>query len=875
MSGSHRKQTPIWPFLLVLVCLFVLSLTAPRRWENVARKAPLSNHARFAPGADGALRQPPPILYTETIADSPLDPVIERAPVDEAVESEPVPIVPDRPAPSQEPMEIGPAVANLAPRPELLGADGQISIRVAADLSPRIVMRPEKPPAPPVLDGPALPVDAESALDGREGDVVTMPPAPETSEIEVRPASDQPSRGFRWAEPVQLLERLEALSYREGLSAWSYEVIGLLHELLSTAGPQTPEAAGILRRLADSSQAADDLAAELSGHDSAEMQRTAYALRRRLAIWQPWVTLPQGDAADLAITVPAPERLELCLNEVETAIASDAAGRGWRDYLLFDALLGVASGRGGCEAGATRLLAQRVLARLTASRLSKSQRRFVAEETLERLAGELRSWAAEPIDVEQLLAHAEAYESSTSGADARLLAADLRRLAWSPLVELQDYGRQLEHTYRNANLRFVVSETLLSRLMPPQKPTDEPVRITILGSPTRGRSHTESTVAARLIPDPRRLRFLVEVRGQVVARTRTDSGPATMSTNSRSNFEATREIEVTLAGLEPKQMIASAESTARLREVSTHFDAIPLVGSLVGGYARQQYGERRASAERELERIVAQKAIDNIADMSAARVAELNRQLAERLSGPMERLGIETALIESHTTEDRLTARIRIAGNEQLGAHSPRPRAPSSSLFSAQIHESACNNFLDRLELGGRMVSQRELTDILVQKLNLSQTLLPETIREDVLLQLAADDPVRVRFQEGRIAIELKLDELRAEGNVWRNFVVRAFYRPDPASAQGELMRDGTVQLIGRSLRPKAQVALRGIFSSTFSKERRIPILPDKLAGDPRMEGIRITQWALGDGWIGIALGDIRPGHSPIAAAPDVETVTK
>jgi hypothetical protein len=322
-------------------------------------------------------------------------------------------------------------------------------------------------------------------------------------------------------------------------------------------------------------------------------------------------------------------------------------------------------------------------------------------------------------------------------------------------------------------------------------------------------------------------------------------------------------------------MIASAESTARLRDVSTSFDSIPLVGSLVGNYARQQYNEKRSNAERELERIVAQKAIDNIADQSAARLAEVNRQLEERLTKPMDQLGIEPIVIETHTTDDRLTARIRIAGKEQLGAHSPRPRAPSTSLMSVQVHESACNNFLDRLELGGRMVSQRELYDALVEKLNLPRELLPQRIRDDVLLQLAADDPVRVRFQEGRVAIEIQLDELRAEGNVWRNFMIRAFYRPDPASAQGELMRDGTVQLIGQSLRAKAQIALRGIFSSTFSKDRRITIVPETLINDPRMAGIRVTQWALADGWIGIALGDVRPGHSPIAAAPDVETTTK
>ena len=33
--------------------------------------------------------------------------------------------------------------------------------------------------------------------------------------------------------------------------------------------------------------------------------------------------------------------------------------------------------------------------------------------------------------------------------------------------------------------------------------------------------------------------------------------------------------------------------------------------------------------------------------------------------------------------------RLRLAGGEQLGAYTPRPRAPSDSLMSLQVHESA------------------------------------------------------------------------------------------------------------------------------------------------------------------------------------------
>lgn len=890
MSVSSRRQTPTWPFLVVIASLFALSLTAPRKWEKVARSKPLMTSAKRLQRGKSTLFTTLPFRAPRGVVHEPTDIVVEphgpeiavEAPAPSAVASrseparveEPTLAPSEPPAPRQPLPDLGAAMSKLAPPPSMLGPDGQVSLRVPADLSPVLVMRPEKPAAIVEQDDAVLrlplPPAAEEALSS--GDAQEVADEPGLVEPSMAPdlvldesLAEAATPGFAWSEPKQLLERLEALTDHDGAHAWAYEVIALIHELLQTGGPQTPEAEQVFASLDAAVESSSRIAGDIAGPDSAELQRVAYALKRRLAAWKPLSDLPQRSDANLAVAIPEPDRLALCLNEIEVATQPDAAGRGWRDYLLFDNLQSLANGSGGSDATTSRLLAQRVLARLTASRLSKSQRRFVADDTLSRLASELRCWAAEPIDGEQILAHLEAYESEGGADNARLLAADLHQLAWSPSVDLQNYGRQLEQSYRNANLRMVVSEELLSRMMPPQPPVDEPVRVTILGAPTRGRSHTETDTTARLIPDPHRLRFLVEARGRVTARTNSQSGPATVYSNSHSTFEASREMEFTLSGLHASEMLVSAHSRARLRDVSTSFDSVPVVGSLVTNYAKQRYSEQRATAERELERLVAQKAVDNIAAQSSARTTETNRKLQKHLLEPMARLEIEPTIIETQTTDDRMTIRLRIAGDEQLGAHTARPRAPGHSLLSAQIHESAINNFITRLKLGGKLVSERQLYESLSGMLGLPPELVPAELHDNVLLYLNEQDPIRVRFQDGRIAIELKVDELRAEGETFRDFMVRVYYCPDPASPNGDLMRDGTVQLIGRGLRAKGQIALRGMFSKTFNKDRRLAIMPEKLSSDPRMAGIKITQWVVADGWIGIAVSDVRPGHSPVA----------
>lgn len=892
MSGSRRRQTPTWPFLLVLVCLFVLSLTAPRSWEKLAPKRQFASRAKFvrpsrsldtfdrrldgdsAAPADQVVEAPPVSSPPAPIGGPSLDeewpfalPTIDPQGLQQGATS--------LPRISLRATDLGPAMAGLAPEPALLGADGQISVRMPMDTAPLVVMRPLSPAGPKFDQGadPNRPASTVRLIDEPAADALLdealLDDAGDTIVTQESPAR----RSFHWTEPTDLLQRLERLGQHEGVGDWAAETVGLIHELLATPGPRSVEALEALERLQATADASVTLAANLPGPLSSELQRAVYALRRRMAVWIPLVSLPGGGDAELAVSLPDPERLALCLTEVEAVTARDPAGGGWRDYVMFDALERLAAGRGGSDANATRLLAQRVLARLTASRLSKSQRRFVADETLSQLAGELRTWAAGPVEAEQILAHVEAYENSASPLDGRALAEDLRRLAWSPLPELQSYGKQLEQNYRNANVRLVLSEQLLSRMMPPQDPRDESVRETILGAPTRGRSRTETEITARLIPDARRLRFLVEANGRVSARTHTRSGPATMYSNSNSTFHAVREMEMTLTGLQAREMVVSAESRARLRDVATSFDGIPLISSLVGNYARQQYGEKRSAAERELERIVAQKAIDNIAAQSAARVAETNRRLQEHVLGPLDRLQIEPALIEAQTSDQRLTMRLRLAADEQLGAHTPRPRAPSDSLLSAQIHESAINNFLERIGLGGRLLSERSLYEQLASTFNIPVELLPADLHDNVLIRLQDEDPICVRFNEGRIMIELHVDELHAETEKFRDFTVRAFYRPDPDGRHGELMRDGTIHLIGRGLRPKAQIALRGMFSKTFSKDRRLTIVPAGFIDDPRMAGIQVTQWAIADGWIGIAVADVRAGRSQVAQSPGGSSV--
>ena len=116
------------------------------------------------------------------------------------------------------------------------------------------------------------------------------------------------------------------------------------------------------------------------------------------------------------------------------------------------------------------------------------------------------------------------------------------------------------------------------------------------------------------------------------------------------------------------------------------------------------------------------------------------------------------------------------------------------------------------------------------------------------------DAPTDTLQTSVRVEIALAFDWLKKGRRRWRNFEVRVAYRPDPDSDSGELKRDGTIQLVGHGLGGRGQFALRGVFSSLFSAERRWRIIPEKLSSDPRLAELSVTQFDIEGGWIGLAL---------------------
>lgn len=295
------------------------------------------------------------------------------------------------------------------------------------------------------------------------------------------------------------------------------------------------------------------------------------------------------------------------------------------------------------------------------------------------------------------------------------------------------------------------------------------------------------------------------------------------------------------------------DSHNRLVGVTTDMDWVPLLASYARERAVREYRARQHRAKMEVESKVAAEAVSTIDAETQEAVARVEKQIRERVTERLAKFGVQVTPIELTTTHERVVARLRVAGDNQPGSHTPRPRALSDSLASAQIHESALTNAAVSLELDGKQYSAAELVDLIQKKFQAKPRTLDEEKRNTVF-QFAKEDAVQFHIEDGQLEVTLSLASVELEGRRIRNFVVHAFYTPSVNGLNAEMVRDGSLGIEGR-LSAGERARLHNVFNSVLPPERTLPIVQLEDTSDSRLAGLMITQLVLEDGWMGLAVG--------------------
>jgi len=463
--------------------------------------------------------------------------------------------------------------------------------------------------------------------------------------------------------------------------------------------------------------------------------------------------------------------------------------------------------------------------------------------------------------VNRLLAFIERYESSGDPLDASAVKATLAGIAVTATPPAVALARAVSEHYHAPNVRVAVHRAFVERMLPETTISKGTFQDFILGRPVRGRRTVEQTLGVRFVPHAGEICMELVVNGQVAARSISESGPVTVHATSQATFTVAKPVHLTPSGLVVGEARGTARSRNQLADIETSFDSVPIMGSIVRSIARNQHDEVKADANRESSGKIVSRACQEVDKQADPKLDEMAERIRTRLWRPLVNLGLEPTPVALETTEDVASLRLRLAAESQLAAHTPRPRAPADALLSMQLHETAANNALGRLALAGRRLELPDLFRLVCEKLGMDPRV-PQDLPEGVAITFAAGEPLRVQCRAGLVHVRVALDALEYGRRNWYDLAVHVAYRPVAAGPQIYLEREGPVQISGPGHEGRMEIALRLIFGKIFAKERLVPVLPDKVAENPRLAGVRVVQAAATEGWLGIALAEPAGGDS-------------
>lgn len=647
---------------------------------------------------------------------------------------------------------------------------------------------------------------------------------------------------------------------------WLVSTKTLLDRVVNQHGLEHVDSQRDLRELQQLSEQAMKLGNKVPDHDLARSLISAgYSLQRRVTVWQAIQRCLEGDSTG-AYTPRDSETARVDLAHAIEAVSGKLRMTGdadnWRTYLMLDELTAWAnSPQDDWQVG--NQLALVTLSRLHWQRLSEPQQRFLAQSEFEELGSHLLVWGRDAIDYRQLLSELETLESDPISRVRSQLAGSVQVLRLSREENQQQLAAALNDHYRNANLRLTISQQLIQRLLPAEQVDSRPVRKTILGADTSGDSTVHTQLNVKLVPDPNAWNIGIGVAGDLVSMTRSSKGPAVFHSTSTAQIDSGRYVRLDPTGYQVTAEPTTVESQDYLRKMSTNFDGLPLIGDLARLLVREQFDQKRGLARRITQRMIAREADAELDRRLEENLTKAERELAERIVGPLERLNLNPLVVAMSTTDDRLSIRYRVANEAQMAAHTARPRAPSDSLLSMQVHQTAINNTIDQIGLSGRLWTIPELYERLGEAFQGSKWQLPDDMEEDVKqtrIRFADTRPASVELIDGKLRLTLRIAEF-SQGDRFHieRFIVSSTYVPAADGMTAELIRDGVVEIVSRYDRLK----LRVIFAKIFVSNPQIPLISESWANDPRSAGLAVSQVEIRDGWLSVA---ISPADSQRAA---------
>ncbi|KAA0136018.1 hypothetical protein FYZ48_17985 [Gimesia chilikensis] len=447
---------------------------------------------------------------------------------------------------------------------------------------------------------------------------------------------------------------------------------------------------------------------------------------------------------------------------------------------------------------------------------------------------------------------------------------------------LEPLTTALRNNYFNYNLRVMVAEDFMNRLIKDSTCETGPVVDCILGAYVTGNQATTTEVGVDFQPSDATLRFALTLNGVTNSETSGQTSQATIYTSGHHQIWGAKEINFNgdLFTTQPAWVDVQANNTTV--GASTKLDGIPLLAGLGRKMAYRRTEELRPEAEA----IAAQRVRDRVRprfdEEVDERITKANEEVGQKFNKRLRDNGLFPSARSYASTDTHLYVRTRLMDTGELAANSPPLSIASDESVVLQMHESLMNNSLSRMNLEGRKISDQDLitefeksiADVLGRKVKLQRPPV-DPDKGPNILAFDDHDPIRVKISDNTLNLILRCGfEQKGETAVpTQEITVPLSFKVEGNKIS---ITRGTIKSspVERPKSVASQIARSGVVRNKMEKAfpDRVEDAQVKAKLENRTVYLHIKDIVANDGWLTLTIGnDLTVEKNETELPPPVE----
>jgi len=418
-------------------------------------------------------------------------------------------------------------------------------------------------------------------------------------------------------------------------------------------------------------------------------------------------------------------------------------------------------------------------------------------------------------------------------------------------------------------LHVVIGEDFANPFVATQRTNQGPVQDCILGAKIQGHQTTDVQTRINFIPSERLALGQLELTGNTRNQTRATTPQAAIDSAGDSRFVVTKALEFNGETVATRTPAAYLNTSLHSVGAQTTLTGVPLLGPLANAVALSQAEQKRPEAERIAAYKITEQVVPQFNSSVDTELVRLNQGLAN-LRSQLQGINLLPESLFARSSEHALMLSVRLTPGEQAA---PAP-ALSDRGLSIAIHESLLAGFVSRSRFGGLEVPDTELAKVDAQ----IARLLGRPADEDAIparplfsLVLAQQDPVVIRFREGRIEAVLTTAIQPAAGPRLSERIITVPLQVTLDAATVRIAAD-TVQ-VGSNV-PGADATANELIRQGVSQQLKPIEIPRNFSlplSDDRLLPVSVASADVANGWLIVRLeasGGPSSAGSPLGSPP-------